>query len=58
MSKASTQKRTVVEDREGKHIHEEQLEDVPEALQKDDLKFDLQQLLGRFCSEDWKQEKN
>ncbi|XP_032879098.1 ankyrin-2 isoform X30 [Amblyraja radiata] len=57
MSKASTQKRTVVEDREGKHIHEEQLEDVPEALQKDDLKFDLQQLLGRFCSEDWKQEK-
>lgn len=58
MSKASTQKRTVVEDREGKRIHEEQLEDVPEALQKDDLKFDLQQLLGRFCSEDWKQEKN
>ncbi|XP_067847054.1 ankyrin-2-like [Heptranchias perlo] len=57
MSKASTQKRTVVKDREGKHIHEERLEDVPEALQKDDLKHDLQQLLGRFCSEDWKQEQ-
>uniref|UniRef100_UPI00398ED11D ankyrin-2b isoform X5 n=1 Tax=Pristiophorus japonicus TaxID=55135 RepID=UPI00398ED11D len=56
MSKARTQKRTVVKDQEGKHIHEERLEDVPEALQKDDLKHDLQQLLGRFCSEDWKQE--
>ncbi|XP_051866123.1 ankyrin-2b isoform X4 [Pristis pectinata] len=58
MSKASTLKRTVVKDQEGKHIHEEQLEDVPEALQKDDLKYDLQQLLSRFCSEDWKQEEN
>ncbi|XP_067895760.1 ankyrin-2b isoform X6 [Heterodontus francisci] len=57
MSKASTQKRTVVKDQEGKHIYEERLEDVPEALQKDDLKHDLQQLLGRFCSEDWKQEE-
>ncbi|XP_038648130.1 ankyrin-2b isoform X7 [Scyliorhinus canicula] len=57
MSKASTQKRTVVKDQEGKHIHEERLEDVPEALQKDDLKRDLQQLLGRFCSEDWKQDE-
>ncbi|XP_078069737.1 ankyrin-2b isoform X4 [Mustelus asterias] len=57
MSKASTQKRTVVKDQEGKHIHEERLEDVPEALQKDDLKYDLQQLLGRFCSEDWKQDE-
>ncbi|XP_072351976.1 ankyrin-2b isoform X27 [Scyliorhinus torazame] len=57
MSKASTQKRTVVKDQEGKHIHEERLEDVPEALRKDDLKRDLQQLLGRFCSEDWKQDE-
>ncbi|XP_041051641.1 ankyrin-2b isoform X4 [Carcharodon carcharias] len=57
MSKTSTQKRTVVKDQEGKHIHEERLEDVPEALQKDDLKHDLQQLLGRFCSEDWKQDE-
>ncbi|XP_072109302.1 ankyrin-2b isoform X4 [Mobula birostris] len=58
MSKASTQKKTVVKDQEGKHVHEEQLEDVPEALQKDDLKYDLQQLLDRFCCEDWKQEEN
>eukprot|EP00062_Callorhinchus_milii_P012081 gi/632958724/ref/XP_007895202.1/ PREDICTED: ankyrin-2 [Callorhinchus milii] len=57
MSKASTQKRTVVTDREGKHIHEEQLENVPEALQHDDLKHDLQELLGRFCGEDWIQER-
>ncbi|XP_048461071.1 ankyrin-2-like [Rhincodon typus] len=57
MSKASTQKRTVVKDQEGKHVHEERLEDVPEALQKDDLKLDLQQLLGRFCNEDWKQDE-
>ncbi|XP_078399023.1 ankyrin-2-like isoform X5 [Cetorhinus maximus] len=57
MSKTSTQKRTVVKDQEGKHIHEERLEDVPEALQKDDLQHDLQQLLGRFCSEDWKQDE-
>ncbi|XP_060682548.1 ankyrin-2b [Hemiscyllium ocellatum] len=57
MSKASAQKRTVVKDQEGKHVHEERLEDVPEALQKDDLKLDLQQLLGRFCNEDWKQDE-
>ncbi|XP_069782802.1 ankyrin-2-like isoform X3 [Narcine bancroftii] len=58
MSKASTQKRTVVKDQEGKHIHEEQLEDVPEAFHRDDLKYDLQQLLGRFCHDEWTQEGN
>ncbi|XP_043553198.1 ankyrin-2b isoform X9 [Chiloscyllium plagiosum] len=57
MSKASAQKRTVVKDQEGKHVHEERLEDVPEALQEDDLKLDLQQLLGHFCNEDWKQDE-
>ncbi|XP_071975335.1 ankyrin-2 isoform X7 [Engystomops pustulosus] len=54
MNKACTQKRTVVKDQHGKHVFVEQLEDVPEVLQKDDLQTDLQQLLNRFCGEDWK----
>lgn len=53
MHKASTEKRTVVKDQHGKHVFVEQLEDVPEVLQKDDLQTDLQQLLNRFCGEDW-----
>ncbi|XP_072480764.1 ankyrin-2 isoform X32 [Notamacropus eugenii] len=56
MNKAKTQKRTVVKDKQGKHIHLEQLEDVPEALNPDDLQHDLQQLLRHFCREDWKHE--
>ncbi|XP_044941461.1 ankyrin-2 isoform X47 [Mustela putorius furo] len=56
MSKASTQKRAVVKDQHGKRIYLEHLEDVPEALDQDDLQHDLQQLLRRFCKEDSKQE--
>ncbi|KAK1175009.1 ankyrin-2-like isoform X6 [Acipenser oxyrinchus oxyrinchus] len=56
MSKASSQKRTVVKDAEGKHVHVEQLEDVPEVLQQDDLQHDLHQLLCRFCTDDRKHE--
>ncbi|XP_074893834.1 ankyrin-2 isoform X10 [Buteo buteo] len=56
LSKASTQKRTVMKDRYGKHVHIEELEDTPEALPQDDLQHDLQQLLRHFCNEDWKQE--
>ncbi|KAM6072866.1 LOW QUALITY PROTEIN: ankyrin-2 [Theristicus caerulescens] len=56
LSKASTQKRTVMKDRYGKHVHIEELEDTPEALPQDDLQHDLQQLLRHFCKEDWKQE--
>ncbi|XP_010001158.1 PREDICTED: ankyrin-2 [Chaetura pelagica] len=56
LSKASTQKRTVMKDRYGKHVHIEELEDTPEALPQDDLHHDLQQLLRHFCTEDWKQE--
>ncbi|XP_075472865.1 ankyrin-2 isoform X9 [Ascaphus truei] len=56
MNKTSTQKRTVVKDQHGKHVFVEQLEDVPEALHKDDLQHDLQQLLNRFCGEDWEKE--
>ncbi|TRZ18665.1 hypothetical protein HGM15179_008418 [Zosterops borbonicus] len=56
LSKASTQKRTVMKDRYGKHVHIEELEDTPEALPRDDLQHDLQQLLRHFCQEDWAQE--
>ncbi|KAM6221502.1 ankyrin-2 isoform 3-T3 [Rhynchocyon petersi] len=56
MSKATTQKRAVVKDQHGKHIRLEHLEDVPEALDQDDLQHDLQQLLRHFCREDSKQE--
>lgn len=56
MSKASTQKRTVIKDQYGKRIHVELLEDKPEALPKDELQHDLQQLLRHFCKDEWKQE--
>ncbi|XP_043294065.1 ankyrin-2 isoform X15 [Cervus elaphus] len=56
MSKARTQKRAVVKDQQGKRIYLEHLEDVPEALDQDDLQHDLQQLLRHFCKEDSKQE--
>ncbi|XP_059026588.1 ankyrin-2 isoform X50 [Mustela lutreola] len=56
MSKASAQKRAVVKDQHGKRIYLEHLEDVPEALDQDDLQHDLQQLLRHFCKEDSKQE--
>ncbi|XP_042726690.1 ankyrin-2 isoform X17 [Lagopus leucura] len=56
LSKASTQKRTVMKDRYGKHVHIEELDDTPEALPQDDLQHDLQQLLRHFCKEDWKQD--
>lgn len=51
LHKARTQKRAVVRDRRGKRVHLESLEDVPEALQQDDLQRDLQQLLRRFCGD-------
>ncbi|KAM4809175.1 uncharacterized protein WCC33_012587 [Rhinophrynus dorsalis] len=56
MNKASTQKRTVVKDQHGKHVFVEHLENVPQELHKDDLQNDLQQLLNRFCGEDWEKE--
>nr|XP_042135830.1 ankyrin-2 isoform X50 [Peromyscus maniculatus bairdii] len=56
MNKARTQKRAVVKDQQGKHINLEHLEDVPGALDQDDLQRDLQQLLRHFCKESTKQE--
>ncbi|XP_052035249.1 ankyrin-2 isoform X1 [Apodemus sylvaticus] len=56
MNKARTQRRAVVKDQQGKHINVEHLEDVPGALDQDDLQRDLQQLLRHFCKEDTKPE--
>lgn len=56
LSKASTQKRAVVKDRQGKHVYLEHLEDVPEALEQDALQRDLQRLLQHFCKDDLEQE--
>ncbi|XP_076789350.1 ankyrin-2 isoform X9 [Arvicanthis niloticus] len=56
MSKTRTQRRAVVKDQQGKHINLEHLEDVPGALDQDDLQRDLQQLLRHFCKENTKQE--
>lgn len=52
LHKARTQKRAIVRDRRGKRVRLEALEDVPEALQQDDLQRDLQQLLRHFCRDD------
>ncbi|XP_034298208.1 ankyrin-2 isoform X13 [Pantherophis guttatus] len=56
MSKACTQKRTVVKDQYGNRIHVELLEDTPDALPRDDLQHDLQQLLRHFCKDEQKKE--
>ncbi|XP_075837545.1 ankyrin-2 isoform X49 [Microtus pennsylvanicus] len=56
MNKASTQKRAVVKDQQGKRISLEHLEDVPGALDQDNLQRDLQQLLRHFCKENTMQE--
>ncbi|XP_066240102.1 ankyrin-2 isoform X49 [Saccopteryx leptura] len=55
-SKASTRKRAVVKDVQGKRVYLEQLEDVPETLEQDPLRRDLQQLLRHFCKDDLEQE--
>lgn len=36
-------------DPQGTHVHLEQLEDVPEALEQDAFQRDLQRLLRHFC---------
>ncbi|KAJ8382198.1 hypothetical protein SKAU_G00029760 [Synaphobranchus kaupii] len=52
MHKTRTQKRTVVRDVQGKQVHLELFEDVPEALRPDDLQQHLQRLLHRYCAEE------
>ncbi|KAM6949602.1 ankyrin-2b [Aplochiton taeniatus] len=50
MRKSRTQKRTVVRDAQGKHVHLERLDDTPEALQPDALQQHLHLLLQRYCA--------
>lgn len=52
MHKSRTQKRTVVRDALGKHVHLERLDDTPDALQPDALQQHLHQLLQRYCEEE------
>lgn len=57
MCKSRTQKRTVVRDILGKHVHLESLDDTPEALQPDALQQHLHRLLQRYCEEDHEEEE-
>ncbi|XP_047457021.1 ankyrin-2b isoform X7 [Mugil cephalus] len=52
MRKSRTQKRTVVRDAQGKHVHLERLDDTPDALQPDALQQHLHRLLQRYCQDD------
>lgn len=52
MRKWRTQKRTVVSDALGKHVHLERLDDTPEGLQPDALQQHLHRLLRRYCEDD------
>lgn len=55
--KSRTQKRTVVRDILGKHVHLESLDDTPETLQPDALQEHLHRLLQRYCEEDHEEEE-
>lgn len=57
MRKSRTQKRTVVRDAQGKHVHLERLDDTPDALQPDALQQHLHQLLQRYCEDDQEEEE-
>lgn len=57
MLKSRTQKRTVVRDALGKHVHLERLDDTPDALQPDALQQHLHQLLQRYCEEDQEEQE-
>jgi hypothetical protein len=51
MRKSRTQKRTVVRDGQGRHVHLERLDDTPEALKPDALQRQLHLLLQRYCDD-------
>ncbi|XP_073330755.1 ankyrin-2b [Pagrus major] len=57
MRKSRTQKRTVMRDAQGKHVHLERLDDTPDALQPDALQQHLHQLLQRYCEDDREEEE-
>ncbi|XP_071334380.1 ankyrin-2b [Trachinotus anak] len=58
MHKSRTQKRTVVRDAQGKHVHLERLDDTPDALQPDALQQHLHRLLQHYCEDDWEEEED
>ncbi|XP_068455705.1 ankyrin-2b isoform X11 [Clinocottus analis] len=57
MCKSRTQKRTVVKDGRGKHVHLERLDQQPDALQPDALQQHLHRLLQRYCEDDQEEEE-
>jgi len=56
MRKSRTQKRTVVRDAQGKHVHLERLDDTPDALQPDALQQHLHRLLQHYCEDNQEKE--
>ncbi|XP_072574842.1 uncharacterized protein [Paramormyrops kingsleyae] len=52
MHKAHTLKRTVVRGAQGKQVHLEQLDSVPQALPPGELQRHLQQLLRHYCTDE------
>ncbi|XP_032438095.1 ankyrin-2b isoform X21 [Xiphophorus hellerii] len=58
MFKSRSQKRTVVRDAQGKHVHLERLDDTPDALQPDALQQHLRHLLQRYCQDDQEEEED
>ncbi|XP_056156739.1 ankyrin-2b [Lampris incognitus] len=57
MRKSRTQKRTVVRDGQGRHVHLERLDDTAEALKPDALQQHLHLLLQHYCDEDQEEEE-
>lgn len=51
MRNSRTQKRTVVRDAQGKHVHLERLDNTADALQPDALQQHLHRLLQRYCED-------
>ncbi|XP_027893603.1 ankyrin-2b isoform X20 [Xiphophorus couchianus] len=58
MFKSRSQKRTVVTDAQGKHVHLERLDDTPDALQPDALQQHLRHLLQRYCEDGQEEEED
>ncbi|XP_058480366.1 ankyrin-2b isoform X8 [Solea solea] len=58
MRKSRTQKRTVVRDARGKHVHLERLDDTPAARQPDALQQHLRRLLQQYCDDHKEEEED
>ncbi|XP_034470960.1 ankyrin-2b isoform X3 [Hippoglossus hippoglossus] len=57
MRKSRTQKRTVVRDARGKHVHLERLDDTPDTQQPDSLQQHLHRLLQHYCEDNREEEE-